>query len=79
VLELVKNRETREPLSGFNQPMTEPMRQLSAALLANGLSTVLRWNWVFNTPPLIITEAEIREGLAILDQALTKADQFYEG
>lgn len=79
VVELVQNRETRAPMSFYNQPPTEPMRQVAASLRADGLSTFVRWNWVFSTPPLIISQAELEEGLAILDRALTKADAFYEG
>jgi taurine--2-oxoglutarate transaminase len=76
VLELVKNRETREPMSGFNQPPTTAMQQVAASLRQDGLSTFVRWNWIFNTPPLVINEAQIQEGLAILDQALIIADGY---
>ncbi len=79
VIELVKNRETREPLSPYNQPMTEPMKIVAATLKENGLTTLVRWNMVFNTPPLIITEEQIQEGLTILDTALSKIDSYYEG
>jgi taurine--2-oxoglutarate transaminase len=79
VLEIVKNRDTREPMSEFNKPMTEPMKIVATTLKQNGLSTFVRWNMIFNCPPLIITEAQIQEGLAILDMALSKIDQYYEG
>jgi taurine--2-oxoglutarate transaminase len=79
VIELVKNRETREPMSPFNQPFTDPMKKMAKALKDNGLSTMVRWNMVFNTPPLIITEQQISEGLQILDHVLTDLDQYYEG
>ncbi|MDX2162079.1 MAG: aminotransferase class III-fold pyridoxal phosphate-dependent enzyme [bacterium] len=79
VIELVKSRETREPLSPWNKPLSDPMKKAAAALKANGLSTLVRWNYVFNTPPLTITEAQIAEGLAILDTVLTELDSAYEG
>jgi taurine--2-oxoglutarate transaminase len=79
VIELVKNRETREPMSPFNQPLTEPMQKVAASLAESGLSTFVRWNWIFNTPPLIITEAQIQEGLDMVDKALDEADPYYEG
>lgn len=79
VVELVKNRETREPMSPFNKPFTDPMKQTAKALKDNGLSTMVRWNMVFSTPPLIITEQQINEGLQILDHVLTDLDQYYEG
>jgi taurine--2-oxoglutarate transaminase len=79
VIELVKNRDTREALSPFNKPFSEPMKKAAKALKDNGLSTLVRWNMIFNTPPLIITEAQIHEGLAILDGVLTDLDAYYEG
>ena len=78
VIELVKNRETREAMSGFNQPLSEPMQAVATSLRDQGLSTFVRWNWVFCTPPLIATEAHIQEGLSIIDGALTEADKWYE-
>ncbi|MBC8172155.1 MAG: aminotransferase class III-fold pyridoxal phosphate-dependent enzyme [Anaerolineae bacterium] len=79
VLELVKNRDTREPLSPYNKPMSDVMKQASKYLKDNGLSTMVRWNMIFNTPPLIITEAQIQEGLQIVDGALDLLDKHYEG
>ncbi|WP_420628512.1 aminotransferase class III-fold pyridoxal phosphate-dependent enzyme [Candidatus Leptofilum sp.] len=79
VIELVKNRDSREPFSPFNQPMTEPMQKVAALLLANGMSTFVKWNWIFCTPPLIINEAQIEEGLSIIDKALMLADAYTEG
>jgi 4-aminobutyrate aminotransferase-like enzyme len=34
---------------------------------------------IFNTPPLIVSEAQLQEGLDILDHALTQIDGYYEG
>jgi taurine---2-oxoglutarate transaminase len=79
VIELVKDRDTREPLSAFNKPFSEPMKLAATSLKANGLSTLVRWNMIFNTPPLIVTEAQIAEGLEILDGVLTQLDGYYEG
>lgn len=79
LLELVKNRETREPLSAFNQPLSEPMAKAKKMLPELGISTLLRWNWIFNTPPLTISEAELQEGLDALDKVLTELDAYYEG
>lgn len=76
VFELVKNRETREPMSGFNQPSSEPMQKVAAHLKKNGLYTQVRWDWVFVVPPLCVSEAEVEEGLSIIDEALTLADPY---
>jgi taurine---2-oxoglutarate transaminase len=79
VLELVKNRDTREPLSPWQGAFSEPMVLISKTLREEGISTFVRWNMIFNCPPLTISEAQIHEALAIVDHALTKADGYYEG
>ena len=72
VIELVKDRATREPLSPYNEAMTEPMKKLSASLREQGMSTFVKWNLVFCAPPLIANETHVQEGLAILDHAMEK-------
>ncbi len=77
IVELVKDRQTREPLVPYNPKPAEmgPMLELNAAFRAAGLFTFVRWNTFFINPPLCITEAELREGLAIIDQALEVTDR----
>jgi taurine--2-oxoglutarate transaminase len=76
VMELVRNRVTREPMSGFNKPLSEPMKKVAAALRASGMSTFVRWDFVFSAPPLVVNAGQIDEGLAILDDALGEADRY---
>lgn len=76
VLELVKNKETKEPISGFNKPASEAMAKVAGHLKSRGLSTQVRWDWIFVVPPLCITEAEVEEGMAIIDEALSLADPY---
>ncbi len=78
VIELVKNRKTRQPLSGFNRPLSEPMQRVAAKLRQGGMSTFVKWDWIFCCPPLIITADQIEEGLSILDKALEEADRSCE-
>jgi taurine--2-oxoglutarate transaminase len=40
------------------------------------MSTFVKWDWIFCSPPLIINKEQIQEGLAMIDQALTAADDF---
>ena len=78
VLELVRNRETREPLVPQIDPAFESygvMRDIGAFMLQRDVITMTRWNWVFVNPPLTITLDELREGLAVVDEALELADQ----
>jgi taurine--2-oxoglutarate transaminase len=78
ILELVKSRETLEPLSPFNE-LNETMRQVNRFLLDNGLATFIRWWNVMTNPPLCITEEQLAEGFAIIDRALEIADAAMEG
>lgn len=77
MVELVKNRETREPMTPFNPKPSElgPMPQLNAFFREQGLFTFVRWNGFFINPPLCITEEQLREGLAIIDRGLEIADR----
>ncbi|NEB79890.1 aspartate aminotransferase family protein [Streptomyces sp. SID14478] len=75
-LELVRDRETREPLVPYNAAgeANAPMAAFAAAAKANGLWPFLNMNRTHVVPPLNITEAEAKEGLAALDVALAAAD-----
>ncbi len=77
-LELVKNRETREPLVPFNGSgeAAKPVVALSKHALGKGLYLMSHWNVVMVCPPLTITREELDEGIAILDEALSIADEF---
>jgi len=76
-IELVKNRETREPLVPFNATgeAFAPVARLAKAALDRGLYLMTHWNVVMVCPPLTVTPEEIDEGIAILDEALAVADE----
>jgi len=80
-LELVRNRETREPLVPFNATgeAMAPVSRLSRAALDRGLYLMTHWNVVMVCPPLTITREELDEGIAALDEALAVADEYYSG
>src|SRR5215212_3030587 len=77
-LELVKNRETKEMLVPFNAggEAAAPVARLQKAALESGLYLMTHWNVVMVCPPLTITRDELDEGLAILDDALSIADEY---
>jgi taurine--2-oxoglutarate transaminase len=79
-LELVRNRETREPLVPFNAAgdAAAPVARLAKAALERGLYLMTHWNVVMVCPPLVITPDELAEGIAILDDALAIADEYYD-
>jgi taurine--2-oxoglutarate transaminase len=74
IVELVKNRETREPLAPFNGTAPE-MRALGKFFREEGLYTIVRWNTFFTNPPLCISEAELREAFSIIDRGLEITDK----
>jgi taurine---2-oxoglutarate transaminase len=71
-VELVKNRETREPLVPFNAAgeAFAPMAKIFKAALERGLYLMIHWNVIIVAPPLTITREELDEGLEILDEVL---------
>jgi 4-aminobutyrate aminotransferase and related aminotransferases len=77
-LELVRNRETREPLVPFNAggEAAAPVGRLVKAALERGLYLFVHWNVVIIAPPLNITREELDEGLGALDDVLAIADEY---
>jgi taurine---2-oxoglutarate transaminase len=77
-IELVKNRETREPLVPFNATgeAFAPVARVYKAALERGLYLMTHWNVVMVCPPLTITREELEEGVSVLDEALTVADEY---
>ena len=78
LVELVRNRKTREPMAPFNGS-SEEMAALGRFFLEQGLYTFVRWNTFFTNPPLCISEKELREGFAIIDRGLQAADKAVVG
>jgi taurine---2-oxoglutarate transaminase len=78
IFELVRNRETREPMAPYNAnaKQMEVMNMIKKFFTDNGLFTFVRWNNFFVNPPLTITKEELDEGLEIVDKALEIADEF---
>src|SRR6266576_1997890 len=74
IVELVRDRETREPMAPFNGSSPE-MQALGKFFRAEGLYTLVRWNTFYTNPPLCITEAEMREAFAIIDKGLKITDR----
>jgi taurine--2-oxoglutarate transaminase len=77
-VELVRSRETREPLVPFNATgeAFAPMARVAKAALERGLYLMTHWNVIMVVPPLTITREELDEGIGILDEALALADEY---
>ena len=80
-IELVKDRTTREPLVPYNAAGADnkPMVDIAAACKARGLWPFTHFNRVQVVPPCNTPAAQVEEGLAILDEVLTIADEHYTG
>ena len=77
-IEIVRDRETREPMAPYNGNSPE-MMQIKDFLLKNGLFTFIHWNVILVNPPLIINENQLDEGFNIIDPALEISDAAVSG
>jgi taurine--2-oxoglutarate transaminase len=80
-LELVKNRDTKEP---FNVKADRFSRksimtsQVSADAMKQGLYVLAWYDTLIISPPLIITEEEVDQAIEVLDKSLEIADREVE-
>jgi taurine--2-oxoglutarate transaminase len=77
-LDLVRDRDTREMLVPYNASgaANRPMAELVAACKERGLLPFANFNRLHVVPPCTTSDAEAKEGLAILDEALAVADRY---
>ncbi|MES2329630.1 MAG: aminotransferase class III-fold pyridoxal phosphate-dependent enzyme [Bacteroidota bacterium] len=77
-IELVKNRDTKEPMAPFNAKPDEMvvMNQVANKIKELGMYTFVRWNLIFIAPPLCVTKEQIEEGLEIISEAIAIADSY---
>ncbi len=77
-IELVKNRDTKEPTTPWNAKSSEMEAtvKMAAKIRELGMFTFVRWNWIFVAPPLNVSKEEVDEGLEIISQAIAIADQY---
>lgn len=74
-IELVKDKATREPLVPFGQDPDGLMKKILGMLVAEGFWTYSHENMLIVAPPLIITEEEVKEQMAIMDKVLDSVDK----
>ena len=74
-VELVKDRETREPLVPYGKDPEGIMGKLIGALKKKGFMTYSHENMILISPPLIITPEQVREEMVKLDEVLDEADK----
>jgi taurine--2-oxoglutarate transaminase len=78
-LDLVRNRETREPLVPYNAAGVDnaPMAELLTETKKRGLIPFTNMNRMHVVPPCTVSEGELKDGLAILDEVFTLLDRHY--
>ncbi|SIR90053.1 aspartate aminotransferase family protein [Williamsia sterculiae] len=77
-LELVRDRTTREPLAPYGAS-SAAMNDVVAACRSGGLLPFANVNRIHVVPPCTVTAEEVREGLTVLDAALTVGDAHLPG
>ena len=76
-VELVKDKETKEPLVPYGKDPEGVMGKIIGLLRDGGFATYSHENMILVAPPLIITEEQLREEMAVMDQVLSVADREY--
>jgi taurine--2-oxoglutarate transaminase len=76
MIDIQKNAEG-EPLAPYGGAHPA-MAEFNEALREKGLFTYVRWSGFFCNPPLCITEEQLREGFAIIDECLSITDEAFE-
>lgn len=77
-IELVKNRDTKEPTTPWNAKPSEMevTNKMAAKVRELGMFTFVRWNFIFIAPPLNVSKEEVDDGLKIISQAIAIADEY---
>jgi taurine--2-oxoglutarate transaminase len=73
IVELVSDQTSRAPLAPWPQTPSQ-LTTLVQKALSLGVSFAVRGNLIILAPPLVITEGELSDGLALLDRLLTEME-----
>ncbi|MGN0432975.1 MAG: aminotransferase class III-fold pyridoxal phosphate-dependent enzyme [Bilifractor sp.] len=78
-VELVRDKRTKEPLVPYGRDPEQIMPRIHGLLKERGFAAFGRENNINITPPLIITEQELRDAFEILDEVLGIVDEKFLG
>jgi taurine--2-oxoglutarate transaminase len=78
VIELVKDKATKEPLAPFNGTSPE-MGKMAAHIKSQHVYAYSRFNFLWVCPPLVVTKEELDHGLNVYEEALALVDQMIAG
>lgn len=76
-IELVKDKETKEPLVEYGKDSNGVMGSIIGKLKEKGFMTYSHENMLFVNPALIITEEQLKEELVKMDEVLAVVDKEY--
>ena len=74
-IELVRSKETKEPLVPFGKDPEGIMKKIIGLLAERGFMTYSHENMFFICPPLIITEEQLTEEMKKVDEVLAIVDK----
>lgn len=77
-IELVKDKETREPLVPYGKDEKGTMKKIIGMLKEKKFMTYSHENMLFVNPALIITEEQLREEMEKMDEVLTEVDKMIQ-
>ena len=73
-LELTSDKNTKAPLAGYADSIRNVSGELTRRFFQNGLYLFAKWDFIFISPPLIITKEQIDHMVEIIDKALEYTD-----
>lgn len=73
-IELVANKEKKTPLAGYCDCRRNVSTEINKRLNEMGMTLFAKWDFIFISPPLIITKEEIDEAMLMIDKALEYTD-----
>ena len=68
------DKKTKAPLAGYNDSIRNVSGQLSKIFMENNLYLYSNWDYIFISPPLIITRQQIDEMIEIIEKGLAYTD-----
>lgn len=78
-IELTSDKKTKAPLAGFADSIRNVSGELSKRFYEKGLYLFAKWDYIFISPPLIITKEQIDEMIDIIDDVLEYTDSLANG
>jgi taurine--2-oxoglutarate transaminase len=73
-IELTSDKKTKAPLAGYADSIRNVSGELTKRFFDNGLYLFSKWDFIFISPPLIISQEQIDDMVSIIDKALEYTD-----